>query len=123
MFVVEVGIAAREPEAETGHSVLQIRHLFDFARSRRMTTEIARCFVVCFAEEQHAQQLDDDEEISVCYVEADASSTVAENAFANGDLLNSSVLLCGPWLWQRMTLMQQDVEHHPEMTEVMSSSI
>src|SRR5690242_3322500 len=44
-------LAAKEAEAETGHKALSIEYLFSFARSPGLTTEVARCFIACYAEE------------------------------------------------------------------------
>jgi hypothetical protein len=43
-----------------------------------------------------------EEEIEVQYVESHATERVLERAAANGDILDSSALLCGPWLLSRL---------------------
>jgi hypothetical protein len=101
-----LSLAAAEAEAETGHQVLRIEYLLSFARSPGLTTERARCFVACYAEEAGPLQLHADEQIRVQYVAGDAVGQVAERTEAAGDILDSSVLLCGPWLLSRMELLR-----------------
>jgi hypothetical protein len=95
-------VAATEAEAETGHRVVRIAHLLDFARSPGMTTERARCFVARYAESAGPQRLHADEQIEVCYVPRGEVGSVVERAAAAGEVIDSSSLLCGPWLLGRM---------------------
>lgn len=95
-------VAAAEAEAESGHHVLRIRHLLDYARSPGMTTERARCFVACYAEAAGPRRLHADEEIEVQYVLPDSVPQVIEHAVASGSVLDSSILLCEPWLLGQM---------------------
>jgi hypothetical protein len=99
-------LAAREAEAETGHRVLRIEYLLSFARSPGLTTELARCFVACYAEECGPQHLHAEEEIEVKYVESPATGRVLEEAAADVDILDSSALLCGPWLLNKLELLR-----------------
>jgi hypothetical protein len=62
---VLLDLAAREAEAETGHRVLRIEYLLTFARSPGLTTELARCFAACYAEERGPLHLHVDEQIEV----------------------------------------------------------
>jgi hypothetical protein len=101
-----LNLAAREAEAETGHRVLRIERLLTFARSPGLTTELARCFVACYAEECGTPQLHADEQIEVRYVESAAIGRIMECATAGGDILDSSALLCGPWLLSKMELLR-----------------
>ena len=101
-----LALAATEAEVETGHTVLRIEYLLSFARSPGLTTEVARCFVACYAEESGPCQLHSDEQIEVQYVAGVAIGTVVEQAAADGVVLDSSVLLCGPWLLSRMELLR-----------------
>ena len=67
LLPVAAAEAEAEAEAETGHRVVRIAHLVDFARSPGPTTGRARCFVNRYAEaagpRPHA-----DERIDVRYV-------------------------------------------------------
>ena len=100
-------LAASEAKAETGHCVKRIEHLFDFARSPGMTTERAICFGACFAEEAGPQQLHDDELISVEYVSPESIATFVETASASGIILDSSTLIVGQWLHERLTSIRE----------------
>ena len=100
-------LAATEAEAETGHQVLRIAHLVDFARSPGLTTERAKCFVACYAENAGPQQLHADESIAVEYVASESIPTVVGRAAAAGELLDSTVLLCGSWLFEHLTAIQK----------------
>lgn len=104
-----LGIAAREAESETGHRVLQIQHMIDFARSPGMTTETARCFVACYSEECTSQDLHPDEEIDVCYFPYECRSDIVQEAYSNGEPIDSSVLLCGTSLMDRLESLRQEV--------------
>ena len=95
-------VAAAEAEAETGHRVERIAHLLDFARSPGLTTERARCFIARYAETAGPRRLHTDERIEVCYVSRDEVGSVVERAAAAGEVIDSSALLCGPWLLARM---------------------
>ena len=95
-------LAAVEAEAETGHRVLRVAHLLDFARSPGLTSERARCFAAVYAEDSGPQRLHADEQIEVCYVAGDAVPGVIERAVAAGEQLDSTALLCGPWLLARL---------------------
>jgi hypothetical protein len=102
-----LSLAATEAEAETGHKVLRIEYLLSFARSPGLTSELARCFVASYAEARGPCRLHADEQIEVQYVEGDAIGRVVEQAAADGVLLDSSVLLCGPWLLQKLELLRR----------------
>jgi hypothetical protein len=95
-------VAAAEAEAETGHRVARIAHLLDFARSPGLTTERARCFIARYAETAGPRRLHADERIEVCYVPRGEIGSVVERAAAAGEVIDSSTLLCGPWLLARM---------------------
>jgi hypothetical protein len=99
-------VAAHEAEAETGHPVLRIEYLLTFARSPGLTNELARCFVACYAEECGPQHLHADEEIEVRYIEGPARGRVIEYALGGSDVLDSSALLCSPWLLRKLDVLR-----------------
>jgi hypothetical protein len=107
-------VAAAEAEAETGHQVVRIAHLLDFARSPGLTTERARCFIARYAEAVGPQRLHADEQIEVRYIPRVEIDSVVERAATAGEVIDSSVLLCNSWLLARMeSLFDEASEAEP----------
>ena len=68
---IEALLPLAAAEAETGHQVVRIAHLLDFARSPGLTTERARCFVAQYTELAGPRRLHADEQIEVFYRRGD----------------------------------------------------